>query len=371
MFRLYRSHELTRRLDPEDFQYILTPAGSLREACIYYDLSYEANGHSLTFGLPKKKYSVSPHQRPYERRYRSDADPIYDEVKHELKIGWLVGVDTSGRWSSDRNPFYIDNNGELIFTPTSSSWHAWYKDEILSAYRHVIADRQGRKPAPTQRMHYDYYAPTTAPSEKTLNSKAVGRLLAAGGIYNGNIKGFHETALQLGGDAPAGYEQVMNNKGLIIASASVAAGLTMGRLNPLSEIDEISGLSKIPALESPYVKGFTSQSGTLVNAEHAVVDPKKLAAYALDSTHPTGGHKARVFESALGYNPTNAYVLAARIQDGVLLAPAKVLQANSYGQTMAVEMPILGVNGETAIVRTGWMYETDALVPRLTTLFVK
>lgn len=371
MFRLYRSHELTRRLDPEDFQYILTPAGSLREACIYYDLSYEANGHSLTFGLPKKKYSVSPHQRPYERRYRSDADPIYDEVKHELKIGWLVGMDTSRRWSSDRNPFYIDNNGELIFTPTSSSWHAWYKDEILSAYRHVIADRQGRKPAPTQRMHYDYYAPTTAPSEKTLNSKAVGRLLAAGGIYNGNIKGFHETALQLGGDAPAGYEQVMNNKGLIIASASVAAGLTMGRLNPLSEIDEISGLSKIPALESPYVKGFTSQSGTLVNAEHAVVDPKKLAAYALDSTHPTGGHKARVFESALGYNPTNAYVLAARIQDGVSLAPAKVLQANSYGQTMAVEMPILGVNGETAIVRTGWMYETDALVPRLTTLFVK
>ena len=371
MFRLYRSHELTRRLDPEDFQYILTPAGSLREACIYYDLSYEANGHSLTFGLPKKKYSVSPHQRPYERRYRSDADPIYDEVKHELKIGWLVGVDTSRRWSSDRNPFYIDNNGELIFTPTSSSWHAWYKDEILSAYRHVIADRQGRKPAPTQRMHYDYYAPTSAPSEKTLNSKSVGRLLAAGGIYNGNITGFHETALQLGGDSPAGYEQVMNNKGLIIASASVAAGLTMGRLNPLSEIDEISGLSKIPALESPYVKGFTSQSGTLVNAEHAVVDPKKLAAYALDSTHPTGGHKARVFESALGYNPTNAYVLAARIQDGVLLAPAKVLQANSYGQTMAVEMPILGVNGETAIVRTGWMYETDALVPRLTTLFVK
>ncbi|MGC6097849.1 DUF6883 domain-containing protein [Enterobacter quasiroggenkampii] len=371
MFRLYRSHELTRRLDPEDFQYILTPAGSLREACIYYDLSYGANGHSLTFGLPKKKYSVSPHQRPYERRYRSDADPIYDEVKHELKIGWLVGVDTSRRWSSDRNPFYIDNNGELIFTPTSSSWHAWYKDEILSAYRHVIADRQGRKPAPTQRMHYDYYAPTTAPSEKTLNNKVVGRLLAAGGIYNGNITGFHETALQLGGDAPAGYEQVMNNKGLIIASASVAAGLTMGRLNPLSEIDEISGFSKISALESPYVKGFTSQSGTLVNAEHAVVDPKKLAAYALDSTHPTGGHKARVFESALGYNPTNADVLAARIQDGVLLAPAKVLQANSYGQTMAVEMPILGVNGETAIVRTGWMYETDALVPRLTTLFVK
>ncbi|CAM8430799.1 DUF6883 domain-containing protein [Enterobacter asburiae] len=371
MFRLYRSHDLTRQLNPEDFQYILTPAGSLKEACKHYDLSYEANGHSLSFGLPKRKNSISPHKRPYERRQCSYADPIYDQVERELQIGWLVGVDTSRHWSSDRNPFYIDNNGELIFTPTSSSWHAWYKDEIMSAYRNVIADRQGRKSAPTQRMHYDYYGPTTSPSGKTLNSKAVGRLLAAGGVYNGNIKGFHETAQQLGGDAPAGYDQIMNNKGLMIAGASIAAGLTIGRLNPLSEIDEISGLSKIPALENPYVKGFTSENGTLVNAEHAVIDPKKLAAYALDSTHPTGGHKARVFESALGYNPTNADVLAARIQEGVLSAPAKVLQANNYGQTMAVDMSILGVNDETAIVRTGWMYETDALVPRLTTIFVK
>ncbi len=80
MFQLYRSHDLTRQLAPEDFQYILTPAGSLREACIHYDLSYEANGHSLSFGLPNKKYSLSPHERPYERRHRSYVDPIYDEV---------------------------------------------------------------------------------------------------------------------------------------------------------------------------------------------------------------------------------------------------------------------------------------------------
>ncbi|WP_432226486.1 DUF6883 domain-containing protein [Enterobacter wuhouensis] len=63
--------------------------------------------------------------------------------------------------------------------------------------------------------------------------------------------------------------------------------------------------------------------------------------------------------------------LTIRIQEGVLSAPAKVLQANNYGQTMAVDMLILGVNDETAIVRTGWMYETDALVPRLTTIFFK
>lgn len=65
---------------------------------------------------------------------------------------------------------------------------------------------------------------------KTLNSKAVGRLLAAGGIYNGNIEGFRETANKLGGDAPAGYDQVMDNKGLLIAGASIVAGVVLGRM---------------------------------------------------------------------------------------------------------------------------------------------
>jgi hypothetical protein len=69
-----------------------------------------------------------------------------------------------------------------------------------------------------------------AQSTKTINSKAAGRLLAAGGVYNGNIEGFRKTAEQLGGDAPVGYDQVMDNKGLLITGASVAAGLTMGRM---------------------------------------------------------------------------------------------------------------------------------------------
>lgn len=206
---------------------------------------------------------------------------------------------------------------------------------------------------------------------QTLNSKAVGRLLAAGGLYNGNVEGFRKTTEQLGGDAPAGYKQVMDNKGLIIAGASVVAGLTMGRLGAMSEISEISSYSKIPSFKSPSISGFTSESGALLNAEHAVIDPKKLATYALNPDHPYGGNKARVFESALGYNPTNADVLAARVKDGILSTPANALEVKDFGQPMAVDMPILGVNGETVLVRTGWIYETDAVVPRLTTLFVK
>ena len=98
-----------------------------------------------------------------------------------------------------------------------------------------------------------YVRPATpvqhAQAAKTINSKAAGRLLAAGGIYNGNIEGFRQTAEQLGGDAPAGYDQVMDNKGLLITGTSIAAGLTMGRINPADEIkalEELNSLSPTP-----------------------------------------------------------------------------------------------------------------------------
>lgn len=88
-----------------------------------------------------------------------------------------------------------------------------------------------------------YYVRSSVPlqhaqSAKTINSKAAGRILAAGGIYNGNIEGFKKTAEDLGGEAPDGYNQVMDNKGLLIAGASVAAGLTMGKMQ-VPELDEL------------------------------------------------------------------------------------------------------------------------------------
>ncbi|HAV9731150.1 TPA: HNH endonuclease [Escherichia coli] len=221
MFYLYRSRDLSRYLSPGEFQYILTPAQSLREARIHYDLSSETNGWSLQFGVPRRKYSVSPHTQPYTRNSPGYADPIYDEVEKELQMGWLVGVDHGKRWDRFRNPFHIDEDGELVFSPTSSSWHSWFEDEIKSAYRNAIADRHGQKPAPTQRIHHDYYEPTQA--GKTLNSANVGRLLAAGGVYNGNIEGFRQTAMQLGGDAVKGYEDVLNEttSGMMVAAASL------------------------------------------------------------------------------------------------------------------------------------------------------
>lgn len=109
-----------------------------------------------------------------------------------------------------------------------------------------------------------YYVRPSAPVQhaqaaKTINSKAAGRLLAAGGVYNGNIEGFRKTAEQLGGDALEGYNQVMDNKGLLITGASVAAALGIGRLTPVNEIEALSNLSKTPKPSPSTLVSFESR----------------------------------------------------------------------------------------------------------------
>lgn len=286
---------------------------------------------------------------------------------------WFYRINRNGQWEKY---YYIQLRGASI----SSIQMRVIKDEIDTETisvgydyilsKHLISNTEFSYlalPAEYNKL----FVPAPEPETQTLNSAGVGRLLAAGGIYNGNIEGFRDTAEKLGGDAVKGYDQIMNERtrGLLIAGASIAAGV--GRLSTLSEMGEISKYSKIPSLESPYLKGFTSEAGALLNAKHAVIDPKKIASYALNPEHPVGGNKARVFESALGFNPTNAGVLVSRVQQGIMTNPAELGLYDNFGQRMSVDIPILGGNGETAIVRTGWMYETDSLVPRMTTIYVK
>ncbi|WP_339374722.1 DUF6883 domain-containing protein [Photorhabdus australis] len=112
-------------------------------------------------------------------------------------------------------------------------------------------------------------------------------------------------------------------------------------------------------------------SGKLVNANNAVIDLNKVTSYALNTEHPVGGNKAKVFESALGYNQSNATDLISKIQAGTKTNTAILGNVDKFGQRITIDMPITGPNGKTAIVRTGWIYDTGSSTPRLTTLYVK
>lgn len=114
-----------------------------------------------------------------------------------------------------------------------------------------------------------------------------------------------------------------------------------------------------------------STGSNLENAGQAVIDPQKVTGYALDPTHPVGGNKAIVFDSALGFNQSNADQLISQIQKGVTENPAIPGKSDQFGQRFTVDMPITGPNGNTVTVRSGWIYDPGSSTPRLTTLYVK
>jgi filamentous hemagglutinin len=158
-----------------------------------------------------------------------------------------------------------------------------------------------------------------------------------------------------------------------IGAVDVAAGTAAGV--PLTGVPVPHA---VPNAGTVGVKVGTASSGAVKvidgavpNAENAFIDPTKIVGYALNPSHPVGSNKAVVFDSALGYNQSNADQLMAKIQQGIRTTPAVLGDSTKYGQLFIVDMPITGPNGNTAVVRTGWILEKDSTVPRLTTAYVR
>ena len=140
------------------------------------------------------------------------------------------------------------------------------------------------------------------------------------------------------------------------------ARLSDSLINRIKSEVSLVHLVKTPEL----VEGAYSSIG----ADKAVINPNKLTGYALNPNHPVGGHKARVFESALWFNKSNADDLMVQLQQGVktnIPIPGKVDQ---YSERFTVEIPVVGPKGE-GVVTSGWIYKPSSNVPELTTISVK
>lgn len=245
MFRLIRAWDAERELLPEDFQYILTPHEAFRQARIYYELSSDNYPHSHRFNAHDVPWRKERSSAQDERRYAHYVDDAYDFTKSNIDSGWIIGIDTSEQWDYYHNPFFFDAVSNLVYDCFMSHHHEWFEMHVRDAYEKCLDNHNGRKPAPTVKQ---------AQHGEAINSKAAGRLLAAGGIYNGNIEGYRQTAEQLGGEAPAGYDQMLNEttKGVGIAAVSVAAGLGFGRMGAAGEISELKNLHVLGKVEGEY-----------------------------------------------------------------------------------------------------------------------
>jgi hypothetical protein len=102
--------------------------------------------------------------------------------------------------------------------------------------------------------------------------------------------------------------------------------------------------------------------------EQAVIPARKFTDYALNPDKQP--HKALVFEVALGYNLRNYQLLINNIKSNLRNFPAKQKENKGYGDVYEIVMELLGENGKTAKVLTGWIDDIKNGEMRLTSVYV-
>jgi hypothetical protein len=114
----------------------------------------------------------------------------------------------------------------------------------------------------------------------------------------------------------------------------------------------------------------------LTNYAQAVIEDSKFVSHALNPQSDRGQHKARVFESVLGFNLSNWEQLKRAILDALPCRPATLTSETVFGKKYEVVVPIIGANGRTADVMTIWQFDRlpdgveYANAPRLVTLYI-
>ncbi len=107
---------------------------------------------------------------------------------------------------------------------------------------------------------------------------------------------------------------------------------------------------------------------TIPDAEHAVVDIRKLRDYCLNPLHDEGKHKARLFAAALGMTARDAGALRLILLEKVKTQDAQLGRGDVFGQRYIIDF-MLEWQGRRAVVRSGWIIEHGSDVPRLTTCY--
>ncbi len=262
-------------LSPESFERIISPMAAWKHA--EQDYQFDDQWHHQRYIIniePKSNHPLTATLAEHGVRAKA-------QLKNMIERGDVVCLNDVSVLPADL--FYIDDNGALICRDENAFKFSG-ATKIIGTFNLAVSKRDyrnfGGKPAPTssRQLRGGGSQPETYASvRETLNSKNVGRLLAAGGVYNGNVEGFRKTAEQLGGDAPAGYDQVLNKttKGVAIAAVSVAAGLGIGRMGAAKEVEELSAISG--AAKRPLVTAELEVNGRKFIDTNQTARPPELA----------------------------------------------------------------------------------------------
>jgi hypothetical protein len=101
---------------------------------------------------------------------------------------------------------------------------------------------------------------------------------------------------------------------------------------------------------------FSWDLSQLPNAPEEVnVQAKKLADYLLNAEHVDNKGKAKFFEEHLGVKKSDWTYLHSQLVDALGLVTYEDVRVDDYGVRFTAKLPIIGKNGATATIETGWI----------------
>jgi hypothetical protein len=106
----------------------------------------------------------------------------------------------------------------------------------------------------------------------------------------------------------------------------------------------------------------------LPNLYQAVVSEEKIAAYLLNPQHPDGAPKAAFF-TAMGFSRADWLVLAAALRQVAEMNDVAGQLESAHGTKYIVDGLLDTPSGRTPRVRTVWIVDHGATVPRLVTAY--
>jgi hypothetical protein len=116
------------------------------------------------------------------------------------------------------------------------------------------------------------------------------------------------------------------------------------------------------------MRGYDEWFMKLPNGGHAIVEIRKLLEYCLDSQHPRGRNKARVFAS-VGIREADAEELRTALLAAAEGADAEIGVANVYGQRYIVDFDLVR-RRRVVRIRSTWIVRIGDDLPRLTSCYV-
>jgi hypothetical protein len=107
----------------------------------------------------------------------------------------------------------------------------------------------------------------------------------------------------------------------------------------------------------------------LLHSDEAILDIRKIEDYCLNTSHPRGRHKARVFREALDLQRSDASWLRDVLLEAACLNEAFQVAEDAWGTHWRLDVTIRRQR-KSAVVRTIWIVRAGESAPRFVTCWV-